>query len=40
MMRAAWARYKYKVLTRDIDVLTMLAIVAIHQQSCLPDGHR
>ena len=30
MMRAAWARYKYKVLTRDINVLTVLAIVAIH----------
>ena len=30
MMRAAWGRYKYKVLTRDINVLTVLAIVAIH----------
>ena len=40
MMRAAWARYKYKDLTRNINVLTVLAIVAIHQQSCLLDGHR
>ena len=27
MMRAAWARYKYKVLTRDINVLNVFAIV-------------
>jgi hypothetical protein len=30
MMRAAWARYKYKVLMCDINELTMLAIVAIN----------
>ena len=47
MMKAAQARYKYKVLTRNVNVLTVFAIVTelcnsrpllTNSESCLSDS--